>query len=335
MCISFLGLSINCKRKPVVKNFININLNSFNQIMKTLIESSTQSAEVTTVNVQNQNVRILGVPPNGPNIIINQNMNVDIKLDTNLSSKITTSMMNSVAEDVSGQLTQALITLQNLPSPPPDTDVNNIVSMRQAIYNSIKENSTLENISTALNNSISIQSQNITISFSNGENIPQMVAEDNTANVTQVGGRPTITINQSVFNSILSSIAMDSLIKSITNNQTVINAASRVAGDNCIIDYQESDVCVDGPEGKYKNIKSDIIKIENEGGKTCLDMAKELYPNIKNWELVSNATPKYLRGTLKCETNNNDKKNNRLLYLGIGMVLLLILFIIFMLFIRK
>jgi hypothetical protein len=329
MCVSLFGLSINCKKRPIVNNAININLNSFNQLMKTLIATSTQSADVTTINVQQQYVRILGVPPNGPNIIINQNMNVDIKIDTNLSSKIDTSMMNSVAQDVSGQITEALRTLQNMPTPPPDTDVNNIISMRQAIYNSIKENSTLTNISTALNNSINIESQNITISFS--ESIPQMVAEDPATNLTQVGGRPTITINQSVFNTVLSSIAMDSLIKSITNNQAVINAASRVAGDNCIIDYQESEECTDGPEGKYKNVKSEIIKAENQGGKSCLDMAKELYPNVKNWELVSNTTPKYLRGTLNCGLN--VKKNNTLLYVGIGLLILFI--IIFMLFIRK
>jgi hypothetical protein len=215
-CVNLGIISIgDCASKQNTVN--NINLNQISQKLSQTVAETNQSASSLALNVQNQNVKINGYT-GAVDIKITQSMNVQIASKSKISASIKSEDMKELAQSLNTQLDEMTKQTSDIGVPPAvQNKVNNV---KKSITSVVTSSTLLKTMQKSMAEAVSVQNQDIIINFAeldSGaiENIVNQYKKDSQ------GGRPVISIDQTLIASIQQEAALSSITESIAKDKNV------------------------------------------------------------------------------------------------------------------
>ena len=205
------------KEKSLLKNQLNIQLNSVKSQLVNSISSVVSKAKDEITVGQVQNVTINGYVANGPDIIISQNLKLKSVSNSKLSSVINDDTLKKVADDLDSQMKKMESENKEILSNPEEKAL--FENIRKNMIDVIKSDSTKKVLQTKVTSSLSIQNQEIYINFSN--KVGELILDD-VKTTKAADGRPVIEITQDLINDIYVETVMKNLVGVIVNNQEIV-----------------------------------------------------------------------------------------------------------------
>lgn len=242
-CINFGFLAVgNCASKQNVVN--NINLNQISQKLSQTVAETNQSASSLSLNVQNQNVKINGYT-GAVDIKITQNMNVKIASKSKISAAIKSEDMKELAQSLSTQLDEMAKQTTDFGAPPAvQNKVNNV---KKSITSVVTSSTLLKTMQKSMAEAVSVQNQDIIINFAELDSgaIENIV---NQYKKSEQGGRPVISIDQTLIASIQQEAALSSITEAIAKDKNVQSSIDELK--NTLVQEQLG----------FGNVTKDVVK---------------------------------------------------------------------------
>jgi len=204
------------------KSVSNLSFNSLSESIKDTQISVNQSAQTSTVTVQNQKVNIDKLPAGTANIKISQGMRLKIASDTKLASTVKKADMDKLANSLQTQMDSTL----NL-----KTDIGadqalqeKITNVKKSIITVVKKSTTIKSSNEAVSESVAVNNQEITINFAefNSDMLEALVARFKVPGST--GAIPEIIINQDLIADMQMQAALSAVAEAISQDEQVSKA---------------------------------------------------------------------------------------------------------------
>jgi hypothetical protein len=221
MCYGNIGLFSIGSDCP--KSRFNISVNDSRKEIYNMISSTNQTNEDNVIATQSQRVTVTGYTTGAPDLNVSQLLNLKIASSSDLSSKIDDTLLNNFSNNMQQQLDNILASGDEVAKIPENKEL--MVNMKKNIAKVITSESTKRAVQQKLSNSISIQEQDVFISFS--QNVPELI-QDNVTIERAIDGRPVISINQQLINSILSETVLNSLVNELIKDEAFVSDALKV-----------------------------------------------------------------------------------------------------------
>lgn len=216
--IGYFSIGSDCP-----KSRFNISVNDSRKEIYNMISSTNQTSEDNVIATQSQRVTVTGYTTGAPDLNVSQLLNLKIASSNELASKIDDTLLNNFSNNMQKQLDNILASGDEVANIPENQEL--MVNMKKNIAKVITSDSTKRAVQQKLSNSISIQDQDVFISFA--QNVPELI-QDNITIERAIDGRPLISINQQLINSILSETVLNSLINELIKDEAFVSDALKI-----------------------------------------------------------------------------------------------------------
>lgn len=243
------------------KTVSNLSLNSLSESIKDTQMSINQSAETSSVTVQNQRVVLSKFPAGTANIKISQGMKLKIASKTQMASTIKKTDMDKLASSLTSQIDSSLDTKTDIGS---DQAIQEKISnVKKSIISVVKKTTTIKSSNDAAAEAVAVNNQEIIIDFAefNSDMLEAIVARFKVQGSS--GAIPEIVINQDLIADIQMESALSAVAEAISQDETVLKAEAEV-----IEQLASKGVGIGDLTSTYiKELNQTIRKAVEEGGK--------------------------------------------------------------------
>lgn len=273
-CVNLGIISIgDCGSKQNTVN--NINISQISQKLSQTVAETNQSASNLSLNVQNQNVKINGYT-GAVDIKITQNMNVKIASSSKISAAIKSEDMKELAQSISSQLDE--MTKQSSDIGVPPSVQNKVNNLKKSITSVVTSSTLLRTMQKSMAEAVSVQNQDIIINFATMSPDDVKKVADSAQQQPGPGGRPVISIDQTLIASIQQQAALSSITEAIAKDKNVQGAAeqlkSTLAQEQVGFGNVSKDLIKEAGESVRK-VSGDAADLGKDVVKGATDIAKE------------------------------------------------------------
>jgi hypothetical protein len=204
------------------KSVSNLSFSSLSESIKDTQMSVNQSAQTSTVTVQNQRIVLNKFPAGTANIKISQGMKLKIASKTQMSSTIKKADMDELAASIQSQLDNTLDVKSDIGV---DQSIQEkITNVKKSIISVVKKNTTITSSNKAAAEAVAVNNQEIVIDFAefNSDMLEAIVARFKVPGST--GAIPEIIINQDLIADIQMESALSAVAEAISQDKQVNKA---------------------------------------------------------------------------------------------------------------
>jgi hypothetical protein len=204
------------------KSVSNLSFSSLSESIKDTQMSVNQSAQTSTVTVQNQRIVLNKFPAGTANIKISQGMKLKIASKTQMSSTIKKADMDELAANIQSQLDNTLDVKSDIGV---DQSIQEkITNVKKSIISVVKKNTTITSSNKAAAEAVAVNNQEIVIDFAefNSDMLEAIVARFKVPGST--GAIPEIIINQDLIADIQMESALSAVAEAISQDKQVNKA---------------------------------------------------------------------------------------------------------------
>ncbi len=208
------------------KSVSNLSFNSLSESIKDTQMSINQSAQTSTVTVQNQRVVLNKFPAGTANIKISQGMKLKIASKTQMSSTIKKADMDELANSLASQIDNTLNVKTDMGV---DQSIQEkITNVKKNIISVVKKSTTINSSNKAAAEAVAVNNQEIIIDFAefNSDMLEAIVARFKVPGST--GAIPEIIINQDLIADIQMESALSAVAEAISQDKQVNKAETEL-----------------------------------------------------------------------------------------------------------
>lgn len=208
------------------KSVSNLSFNSLSESIKDTQMSVNQSAQTSTVTVQNQRVVLNKFPAGTANIKISQGMKLKIASKTQMSSTIKKADMDELANSLATQIDSTLNLKTDIGADQAMQD--KITNVKKSIISVVKKSTTINSSNKAAAEAVAVNNQEIIIDFAefNSDMLEAIVARFKVPGST--GAIPEIIINQDLIADIQMESALSAVAEAISQDKQVNKAETEL-----------------------------------------------------------------------------------------------------------